>query len=61
MIAKDSNSYPYLAVARHNGVPYADVLAYAEMIPSATLQRSEQWQRDAWAAWERVQAAKTSP
>jgi hypothetical protein len=52
MVAKDSTSYPYLAVAQHHGVPYSDVLAYAERVPSATLQRSEAWQLATWEAWE---------
>lgn len=56
MIAKDSLSYPYLAVARQFDVPYADVLEYSGCIPSATLQRSQPWQRATWEAWERVEA-----
>ena len=30
MIARDSKSYPYLAIAQHNNVPYAEVLKYSE-------------------------------
>ena len=48
-----SNSYPYWAIAQHFSVPYADVIAYLDRIPSATLQRSERWQIETWLAWER--------
>ncbi len=30
MIARDSKSYPYLAIAQHYGVPYAEVLAASD-------------------------------
>jgi hypothetical protein len=50
MIAKDSTSYPFLAVAVHYGIPYATVLEYVGHFPSATLQRSEKWQIAAWNA-----------
>lgn len=30
MIAKDSTSYPYLAIAQHYNVSYAEVLVYSE-------------------------------
>ena len=30
MIAKDSTSYPYLAIAQHYNVSYAEVLRYSE-------------------------------
>lgn len=56
MVAKNSESYPYLAIAQHHQVPYREVLAYVEHIPSATLQRSQPWQLAAWEAWERLQA-----
>lgn len=32
MIARDSKSYPYLAIAQHCGVPYAEVLQYSDYI-----------------------------
>jgi hypothetical protein len=32
MISKDSTSYPYLAVAQHFNVPYAEVLKYSDHI-----------------------------
>ena len=54
-IAKDSTSYPYLAVAVHYNVPYGDVLHYVNRIPSATLQRSQEWQIAAWEAYDREQ------
>jgi len=30
MIAHDSKSYPYLAIAQHYDVPYAEVLRFSE-------------------------------
>lgn len=30
MIARDSKSYPYLAIAQHYGVDYGEVLRYSE-------------------------------
>lgn len=32
MIARDSKSYPYLAIAQYYGVPYAEVLLLSERI-----------------------------
>lgn len=32
MIAHNSKSYPYLAIAQHYNVPYAEVLKYADGI-----------------------------
>ena len=32
MIARDSTSYPYLAIAQHYDVPYGMVLAYADAL-----------------------------
>jgi len=55
VISKYSTSYPYLAVAVHYDVSYADVLEYADQIPSATLQRSQPWQLATWAAYDREQ------
>lgn len=36
MIARDSKSYPYLAIAQHYGIPYAVVLEYAEYVKNGT-------------------------
>lgn len=33
MIARDSKSYPYLAIAQHYGVDYGEVLKLADMCP----------------------------
>ena len=30
MIARNSKSYPYLAIAQHYGVPYAEVLKFSD-------------------------------
>jgi hypothetical protein len=30
MIARDSKSYPYLAIAQHYDIPYAEVLNFAD-------------------------------
>lgn len=32
MIAKDSKSYPYLAIAQHYNVPYAEVLKLSDRV-----------------------------
>jgi hypothetical protein len=32
MIARDSKSYPYLAIAQHYNVPYAEVLKYSDYL-----------------------------
>lgn len=34
MIARDSKSYPYLAIAQHYNIPYATVLAYSGKVAS---------------------------
>lgn len=50
MIARDSKSYPYLAIAQHYGVSYGEVLAYAET--KAKLKQDhpyvEQWKLEVY-------------
>jgi hypothetical protein len=48
MIARDSKSYPYLAIAQHYNVPYWKVLRFSEgwfggMVPPYT-----DWKYDVW-------------
>lgn len=53
MIAKDSKSYPYLAIAQHHGIDYSEVLKYANMIKvkihtrMPTIHYSE-WKLEVW-------------
>lgn len=46
MIAKDSKSYPYLAIAQHYNISYAEVLRYAEVVCGYNV--SEEWQYLVW-------------
>ena len=60
MISENSESYPYLSIARRFGVPYGDVLGYTDRIASGVepprLEHSQPWQGATWKAWERQQA-----
>lgn len=51
MIARDSKSYPYLAIAQHYNVPYGEVLGLSERIKEI-LEKGKrplmfyEWQRE---------------
>lgn len=59
MISENSESYPYLSIARRFGVPYGDVLGYADRLASSVgdprLEHSQSWQDATREAWERLQ------
>ncbi len=50
MIACDSKSYPYLAIARHYGIPYAEVLKYADSITKFNILKVPytDWRLEVW-------------
>lgn len=44
MIARDSKSYPYLAIAQHYNIPYAEVLRFSETLDNLTPFNNIAWQ-----------------
>jgi len=56
MIAKDSRSYPYLAIAQHNDVPYAEVLRFSdwlEDLEAETVVTTLDWQWEVFVLWSK--------
>lgn len=49
MIARDSKSYPYLAIAQHYNVPYGEVLRFSETLDNLTPFNHIEWQ---WAVYD---------
>lgn len=50
MIARDSKSYPYLAIAQHYGIPYGVVLEYADNVDNeiAAPTYGKPWREAVW-------------
>lgn len=60
MIAHDSKSYPYLAIAQHYNVSYAEVLAYADLVAEYEPEKDEriaanEWQTEVIKLWCRAE------
>lgn len=60
MIAVDSVSYPYLAVAQHHGVPYHDVLAFVDVIEAKGTAPAimSAWRGATFQAWQNEQTRR---
>lgn len=57
-IARDSKSYPYLAIAQHYGVSYAEVLEYADLLDEydpkiLKIVLGNEWQDEVIALWRK--------
>jgi len=49
MIARDSKSYPYLAIAQHYDIPYGEVLFYSEMYKRFECSKPiSDWKLEVW-------------
>jgi len=49
MIARDSKSYPYLSIAQHYNISYAEVLHYADLCKKYIIKSPfQEWRLEIW-------------